>query len=160
MAGPLPLAVAAVGAGIATGPLLLADRRWVLGGVLTVVGLAAAALAARSLHSLTQRFVVLVPNGLVVHDPMTMADPVLFLHAVVAGLSSRPVPAAAAAEGEVDLRVGAAAGSVVLELRETVRIARAGRAGGAIVETDRLLFAPTRPRVLFETAATRRIPVR
>jgi hypothetical protein len=160
LAGPLPLAVAVVGAGIAAGPLLLADRRWALGGALTVVGLAAAALAARSLHSLTQRFVVLVPNGLVVHDPLTMADPVLFTRADVASLARPLVPSAPAGDGEVDLRVGASSGSVVLELREPVRIVRAGRTGGTVVETDRLLLAPSRPGVLFETAAARRITVR
>ena len=117
LAGPLPLAVAIVGAGAVAGPLLLADRRWVLGGVLTAVGLPLAALAARSLHSLSDRFVVLVPNGLVLHDPMTMGEPVLFLRALVGDLAAGPapgaVPAPTAGPAELlDLRAGASAGAV------------------------------------------------
>lgn len=178
LAGPVPLAVALVGAGVATGPLLLADRRWLLGAVATVVGLPLGALAVRSLFSLADRFVVLVPNGLVVHDPLTMGEPVLFLRALISDLAEGPapgtVPAApvanavggargATAPPEVlDLRAGASAGSVTLELREPVRIVRRGRGpgGGRIVETTCLLLAPSRPAALLTTAAERRLPVR
>jgi hypothetical protein len=166
VAGPVPLAVAVVGAGVAAGPLLLADRRWLLGAVLTVVGLPLAALAARSLHSLADRFVVLVPNGLVIHDPMTMGEPVLFLRALIRDLTAGPAPGAVAAPEPgptelLDLRAGASAGSVTLDLREPVRIVRRGRGpgGGRIVETSCLLFAPSRPAVLLATAAARRLPV-
>jgi len=167
VAGPLPLAVGAVGAGAVAGPLVLADGRWVLGAVLTVVGLPIAALGARSLHSLSGRFVVLVPNGLVIHDPMTMGEPVLFLRALIRDLSPGPapgaVPPAPTGSTEVlDLRAGASAGSLTLELREPVRIVPRGRGlgGGRIVETDCLLFAPTRPGHLLGIAAERRLPVR
>jgi hypothetical protein len=166
-AGPVPIAAGLVGAGAVTGPLLLADRRWVLGAVLTAVGLPIAALAARSLHSLSDRFVVLVPNGLVIHDPMTMGEPVLFLRPLVRDLAPGPapgtVPVPPAGPTELlDLRAGASAGSVTLELREPVRIVRRaqGFRGGRIVETDCLLFAPSRPGHLLAIAADRRLPVR
>ena len=76
--GPLPVAPLLVAAGLAGGPLLLADGRVVAGIVTIVVGFLVAALAARSLHSLSGRWAVLVPAGLVLVDSMTLPDPVLF----------------------------------------------------------------------------------
>ncbi len=166
-AGPVPLAVGLVGAGVATGPLLLADHQWVLGAVLTAVGLVLAALAARSLHSLSDRFVVLVPNGLVIHDPMTMGEPVLFLRALVA----RPVAGSrprrgAGARGRPHRgarpprrRVGRIADARAARAGAD-RAPRPGLGGGRIVETDCVLFAPSRPGHLLGVAADRRLPVR
>ena len=50
--GPVPLAVLLIAAGVSAGPLLLADGRYVVGVVATVVGLPIAAALARSLHAL------------------------------------------------------------------------------------------------------------
>ena len=77
--GPLPVAPLLVAAGLAGGPLLLADGRIVTGVITLVLGIPVAALAARSLHSLSGRWAVLVPAGLVLVDSMTLPDPVLFL---------------------------------------------------------------------------------
>src|SRR5204862_4002045 len=57
--GPLPAAPLLVAAGLAGGPLLLADGRIVTGTIALVVGFLVAALAARSLHSLSGRWAVL-----------------------------------------------------------------------------------------------------
>ena len=43
------------------------------------IGVPAAALIARLVHQLSRRWVVLVPAGLVVADPLTLTDPVLFV---------------------------------------------------------------------------------
>ena len=58
LVGPVPLAVAVVGAGIAAGPLLLADERFVAGIVATVIGFPLAYLLVRSLHALGARWLV------------------------------------------------------------------------------------------------------
>lgn len=82
-------------AGAVSGPLLLATRQWALGGVLLVVGGAAAALAGRAVHQLSKRWLVLVPTGLVLHDPITMPEPQLFLRQTMRRLAPAPADAAA-----------------------------------------------------------------
>ena len=59
----VPVAVVVVSVGVTAGPLLLADERYILGGIALVIGLPAAAFFARSLHALSRRWLVLVPAG-------------------------------------------------------------------------------------------------
>ena len=73
---------------------------------------------ARS-ESLSRRWAVLVPAGFVVVDPLTLADPVLFLREHVRHLA--PEPPAAAPDGVLDLRLGAGAGSVSVRFDEADR---------------------------------------
>jgi hypothetical protein len=154
-----PVAIVTVGTGLAAGPLLLADRRWVAGVVVTVVGLPAAALAARLLHQLSRRWVVLVPAGVVVADPLTLTDPVLFVRDRILGIGpadpSRRPPADA-----LDLRLGAAFGSCALLLREDQPITcrRRGRAVGTTAHL--VLVTPAGATALLARAGARRIPVR
>ncbi len=157
---PLPLARALVVAGVVGGPLLLADGRVVLGLVALVVGLAVTLLLVRPLHGLSRRWVVLVPAGLVVVDPLTLSDPVLFLRehiaAVRAVAGTAPVPA-----GSLDLRLGATAGSVTVTFDEEADLLRSTRArrGGEVVSTTQIVVATVRRSELLETAARRRIRV-
>jgi hypothetical protein len=156
--GPLPAAVVLVGAGIATGPLLLVDGRIVSGIVAVVIGVPVALLLLRALHGLSRRWAVLVPAGLVVADPLTLADPVLISRERIAALS----PHSGAAGDALDLRLGAVARSVAMSLNADadVMVARRTGRGGTSVRTRRLLFAPVLPAELLLTAKDRRIPVR
>lgn len=151
LAGPLELAWAVVVAGLAVGPLLLAARQWLAGGVVLVAGLTAAWWGLRALHNLSRRWVVLVPGGMVLHDPLALADPVLFRRATIRRLGPAPADTRA-----LDLTRGALGLALEVELVEPVplTLAPAGpRRPSQTVETDRLLFTPTRPGVLL--AATR-----
>ncbi len=154
--GPAPLAVAIVLAGISVGPLLLASAQWVAGLVATVVGGGLAFLAARSLHALSRRFLVFVPGGVVVHDPLTIVDPVLLPKGGLASVG--PAPADSDAE---DLTMGA--GGLVMELRlqqpaDLVR-RRPGRAPDRAVTTAAVLVAPTRTAAFLADATERNLPV-
>jgi len=155
--GPAPLAVAVVLVGLSAGPLLLAAEQWVLGVVVTVVGAGLAVLSARSLHGLSRRFLVFVPGGVVVHDPLTLVDPVLLPKAGLASVG--PAPADTDAE---DLTMGA--GGLVMELRlqqpsDLVR-RRPGRAPDESVTTAAVLVAPTRTAAFLADARERNLPVR
>ncbi|HMF04913.1 MAG TPA: hypothetical protein VKH17_08885 [Acidimicrobiia bacterium] len=158
--GPLPAAPLLVAAGVATGPLLLADGRVVAGVVVLLAGVPVAALAARSLHSLSTRWAVLVPAGLVVVDAMTLADPVLFMRERIESL--RPVtrrerPPATT----VDLRLGARGGSVAMSLdrpTEVVRVRR-GRGRAGVEQLTALCFATVYSAEFLASAAARRIRV-
>ena len=154
--GPAPLAVAAVLLGVSAGPLLLATDQWALGAVVTVVGAGLAVLAARSLHALSRRFLVFVPGGVVVHDPLTLVDPVLLPKTGLASVG--PAPADTDAE---DLTMGA--GGLVMELRlqqpsDLVR-RRPGRAPDESVTTAAVLVAPTRTAAFLTDARERNLPV-
>ena len=134
--GPAPLAVLLVGAGIAAGPLLLADESFVVGAVVLPVGFVVAALLARSLHTLSRRWAILVPAGLVIVDPMTLADPLLFTREDTKVLEIAPRVPPGEPEA-VDLRLGAVLTSVAIDAHDPVPIARAlsNRRGARLVNT-------------------------
>jgi hypothetical protein len=157
---PLPLARVALVAGIATGPLLLADGRVIAGIVALLVGVPVVAVAARALHSLSRRWVILVPAGVVVLDPLTLADPTLFVRQHVRTLRSAE-GSAPPGDASLDLRLGATISSVELVLdgdTDLVRAAR-GRRGGTTVTATALLVAVARRADLLIEAARRRVRV-
>lgn len=157
--GPVPIAAILIPAGVVTGPLLLADERWLPGLLAVAAAVPVVRAAGRSLYALSQRWAVLVPAGIVLKDPLTLLDPVLFPRDKIASLRPLPFPAAPA-DDILDLRLGAATGSLVLELTEEAQLFRArGRVrGGEAVKAHRLAFSPRQPEVLLKAAATRRKP--
>ena len=154
--GPLALAWAVAMGGVATGPLLLAARQWVLGGVLTVIGLPLAFVLLRAVHDLSRRWAVIVPAGLVVHDPLTLVDSVLLQRRIVDRIG--PAPASTAAQ---DLTQKAPGLALEIDLREDVDLSlvRPGRRVGEAIKARRLLITPTRPGALLAEARRRRFPV-
>lgn len=163
--GPVPVAWMVVVAGVVAGPVLLAAERWVAGAVALAVGVPCAVLAARALHGLARRWVIFVPAGLVLHDPLTLTDPVLFPRRLVAGVG--PAPAALdehadATDEVVDLTGGAPGLVVGLDLVEPMSIGRKEHGGRATrdVTTRRVLFTPSRPGALLREAGRRRFVIR
>ena len=156
--GPVPLAAPLVGVGAVAGPLLLADGRVVAGIVALLAGIPAAAAAGRSLYALSQRWAVLVPAGLVLKDPLTLVDPVLFTRDRIASLRPLPYPVAPA-DDIADLRLGAAKGSLLIELTDEAVLYRTrGRVrGGEAVRARRIAFSPGQAGMLLEKASERRI---
>ena len=153
--GPLPVAAALVVGLPVASVLLLAGRSWIAAAITTVAATAAIRILGRSLHSLSRRCVVFVPAGLVIVDPLALADPVLFQRKVVETL--RPAPADS---DSLDLTQGALGLALELVLREKVEMTlqRPGRAGEP-GSSARLLFTPTRPGAVLAEAATRRLPI-
>ena len=153
-----PLTWAAVVGGVAAGPLLLAARQWIVGALVLVVGWAVARAGARSLHQLARRWVVVVPAGLVLHDPLSMPEAQLFLRASI----GRVGPAALDG-GDLDTRdLTAGAAGLALELVTTEPIElllRDGRHASSTHLAERVLFTPARPLTVLEAAKARRIPV-
>lgn len=156
--GVLPVAVIAVGVGIAAGPLLLADESIGLGIVALVVGWPLAFALLRSLHLLSRRWAILVPAGFVIADPMTLSDPVLFVREHILGFGPAD-PRVRPSADATDLRLGAAHGSLALLLDDDAEIYRRTRGGAASLRTHLLLIAPVAANELLEHAAARRITV-
>lgn len=151
----VPAAVALLVAGSILGPLLLAVGRWVPGLAALVLGAAVGFAAFRSLHLLSRRFVVLVPAGIVVADPMTLTDPFLFVREHVVELTS--IPDGRAPEGALDLRLGAVFGSVALHLDGDAPLTLRRRSTSVPAASSRVLVTPVRRGELLEAAARRSI---
>jgi hypothetical protein len=154
--GPLAAAWALVTAGVAAGPLLLAAEQWVAGGIALAVGAPVAWVLCRSVHNLSRRWAVFVPAGMVLHDPLTLVDPVLFERRMVARL--RPASADSTA---LDLTQRAPGLALEVELRAEAPflLLTPGKREGRSVTTDRFLFTPTRPGALLDEARRGRLPV-
>lgn len=153
--GPVALVWAAAAAGIAAGPLLLAARQWVAGTVALVVGLPVARFAIRSLHTLSRRWLVFVPTGVVVHDPLALAEPVLLRRTDVRSFG--PAPAETAA---LDLTRGALGLALEISVEPPVSLVLTSRARRAPLETttaSRVLVTPTRPGAVLAEARRRRL---
>lgn len=153
--GVLPLAWALAVGTPAAAVLLLAARQWLAGALVAAAAVPVGWLLWRSLHGLSRRWVVFVPAGLVLHDPMTLVDPVLFRRQVV-----RAVGVARAGTDALDLTQKAPGLTLELVLSEEVPLLllRPGRRGGEPVRAERVLFTPTRPGAVLAEAASRRLP--
>ncbi|MDQ3573504.1 MAG: hypothetical protein M3404_01030 [Actinomycetota bacterium] len=149
--GAWALAVGAPAAGL----LLLAAGQWVPGAIVLALGIPVAAALYRSLHALSRRWVVFVPAGMVLHDPLALTDPVLFHRQEIEAL--RPAPAGSES---LDLSQGAPGLALELVLREeaTLMLAQPRNRPGRSVTVDRLLFTPTRPGAVLREAGARRVP--
>ena len=157
--GILPVAVGMVAAAVVVGPLLLADRQWVLGAIVVLVCGFIDAFVVRLVHQLSRRWIVLVPAGLVIADPLTLTDPVLFPRARIAGLGPAD-PLRRPPDDACDLRLGASFGSCALLLADSADIMRRVRNRGVTVHANLLLVTPTAAPALLERARARRIHVR
>ena len=154
LAGPLPVAAAITVGGVVSGPLLLATERWAAGVAVTVVGAALAVLGARSLYSLTRRWLVFVPAGVVFHDHMAVQDPVLLRRRTVAAFGP-------AQRGSDALDLSRGASGLILELttNQTITLHPAARRKGQAdeAEADAVLVAPSRPGLAVAIARRRKL---
>jgi hypothetical protein len=162
---PLALAVLAVmtwavmAAAAAAATLFLATGTWGPGIIAALVAVPVAWFGARSIHQLSERWLVLVPTGLVVHDPLVMPEPQLFLRQTMArlGPAEQDVPPDVTTE---DLTAGAAGLVLSITTTEPVELlVREGSRGTTLRPVDRVLFSPTLPAVLLAEARQRRLPV-
>jgi hypothetical protein len=158
--GPLPLARVLVAGAVVLPVLALADGQILLGVLGVAVGAAIVYVLGRSLHSLSRRWAVLVPAGFVIVDPLTLTDPHLFLRERIRGMEALTSEPALA--GALDLRLGAKAGSMTVELDEVAEILRSGRGrrGGETVRAQAVCVAVVRRSELLGLAGARRLPVR
>jgi len=154
LAGPLLLSWLALVAGVLAGPLLLAAEQWIAGILALAVGAPAAYVTGRALHSLSQRWAVLVPAGLVLKDHVTLRDPVLVQRREIELLHAAPADTDAL---DLTARSPGIALEVLLEEKVPMTILDGSREEHG--KSARFLFTPTRPGALLADAARRRIRV-
>ncbi|MBI3256963.1 MAG: hypothetical protein HYZ59_04160 [Actinobacteria bacterium] len=154
--GPLLVAWVLIALAVTAGPLLLADRRWVAGGLSIAVGAPVVAILIRAFHGLCQRWIVFVPAGVVLKDHHAVVDPVLFRRSEIELLHPAPVGTDA-----VNLTSHSPGLALELRLREKVPMLRVmpGRQAAQPGKAARLLFTPTRPGAVLEAASAHRVCV-
>ncbi len=138
-------------AGVAVGPLLLAGRGWAAGIVAAAVGLPVAAFAAHTLYRLARRWLVFVPNGLVVHDHLAVAEPLPLSRRGIHSIGPAPADTAAA-----DLTAQALGMALELRLSNPVTAAvMTGRNRSEPRTVTDVLVSPSRPAAVLSTAQRR-----
>jgi hypothetical protein len=159
--GPLELAWAVTISAPAAAALLLAARAWLAGAIVLVAGVPLAIILARSLHGLSQRWLVFVPAGLVLHDPLALIDPVLFIRKSIATM--RPAQRRPDNPPGDALDLGQRAPGLALELLllepVLLMLVRPGKLGAESTSAARLRVVPTRPGQVLREAERRRVPV-
>jgi hypothetical protein len=153
--GPVPLAAVAALVGAAAGPLLVAAGSPILGVLALLVGWPAAFVCVRALHVQTQRTLIFVPGGVVVHDLTALAVPVLLRKGRVVALGVAPADTRA-----LDLTRSAIGAALEVRLAEPERlpvVRRRGRTSEPAedVDADALLVAPSRLGAVVATARQR-----
>ena len=149
--GPIQLVWAVIVAGTLAGPMLLLSSRWILGGILLVVGWALAYFAVPVLDRLSNRWLVFVPAGVVVHDKTALREPQLFRKESVATFG--PAPADTELE---DLSLASTGLALRAELTGPSKIVRNSRDTDA--ETTDILgwvVSPNRPGAVVAEAKER-----
>jgi hypothetical protein len=140
-----------------SGVVFLSAQRWLIGALLTALAAGLGVVLLPRAHQLSRRWLVLVPTGVVVHDPTVLADTFMVTKPKVARVRL------AEADTEAADLSGPAAGHLVevsLKGMETVVLAgtRAKPAGTAL-HVQSFLVAPSRPGRALEAAAAGRLTV-
>jgi hypothetical protein len=151
-----PIVTALIVTGVAAGPLLLADKQWILGVIAITLGAGVLAVGPRALNQMSQRWVIFVPTGMVMHDLTVMTEPVLFRRTAIERLG-----AAIAGSPARDLSNSAAGLLLECELVDPAPLGlrdAGGRSGATLTDVRRFLFCPSRPGELLDEAERRNIP--
>jgi hypothetical protein len=139
------------------GPILIAAKNPIGGGILTLLAAAGIVLLVPKWHRLSRRWLVLVPAGLVVHDPVVLADTLMVRTNQLAGMRLAPADTEAA-----DLTGPASGFAIEVQASETVTTVFAftpQEPNGRAIHMTGFLISPSRPGEALRTAAARCIPV-
>lgn len=154
--GPIQVAWTLVFVGLVAAPLLVLSERWPAAAVAAVVGAGAVWVGSRVLYQLARRWIVFVPAGFVIHDPMTLVDSVLLRRNEVAAVG----PALTGDEAErTDLSGGALGLAVEVELKKPTPITLRRRRQLDNVEVSNLVFTPTLPGAMLSEARIRGLKI-
>jgi len=139
------------------GPLALGAANLAVGIPLAVIAFVLAVMIGPRWHKLSRRWFVLVPAGVVLHDPVVMADTVMIPTAKVANI------ALARADTEAADLTGPASGYAVevrsLDTITAVFAFTPKEPNGRAIHMTGFLIAPTRPGELLRLAGERGLPV-
>lgn len=142
---------------VVLGPVLIAAQGFIVGGILTLIAAAGIVFLIPKWHRLARRWLVLVPAGLVVHDPVVLADTLMVRSDQLAGMRLAPADTEAA-----DLTGPASGFAIEVQASETVTTVFAftpQEPNGRAIHMTGFLISPSRPGEALRTAAARGVPV-
>jgi hypothetical protein len=142
---------------LVAGPLLIAARSWIAGAVLCVLAVGGALLLGPRWHRLSLRWFVLVPAGVVVHDPVVLADTFPLRTAQIASIGLATADTEAA-----DLTGPASGYAIEIATTESVTTVFAftpAEPNGRAIHLRSFLIAPSRPGRALRSAKARGLPV-
>ena len=153
--GPLAIVWLCIAGGAVAGPLLLLGERWILGALALVVGWTLAWFSVPILHRLSNRWLVFVPAGLVVHDKTALREPQLFrVHDIDA---FGPAPADCE---EQDLSLQSLGLALRVRLKGESQIIRNTRGSSIdLTEITGFIVSPNRPGAVLDEARKRNYPI-
>ncbi|MGI9598911.1 MAG: hypothetical protein ACR2QK_22295 [Acidimicrobiales bacterium] len=164
--GPAQLAWLLVFAGLAAAPLLILAERYLLAGLAAGVGAVAVWAGGRVLHQLARRWIVFVPAGFVIHDPMALFDSVLLRRKEVVALGPALADSATAGSSSddpegprIDLSGGALGLALEVGLRATTLITIRARGQLHNREVSNIVFSPTLPGAMLSEARIRGLKI-
>lgn len=137
-------------AAVIAAPLLLASRQWLPGGVVAVLGSALTWLLLPRFHTLSRRWIVLVPAGVVVHDQVVLAETLMVPRAQVAGIELAPADTEAAdftgpATGHaVEITMRSMVTALLAPTKESPR--------GKALHVQSFIVSPSRPGAVLQAA--------
>jgi hypothetical protein len=137
--------------------VLLAAQRVVVGGPLLAAAAALTWLLARRFHRFSQRWLVLVPAGVVIHDPVVLGETLMLQRPNVAFARLATADTQAA-----DFTGPAAGHAIELTVREMVLALLAvtpSEPKGKALHVQSLLVAPSRPGRALQAMADAKVPV-
>lgn len=140
-----------------SGPLLLAAESWIFGALITALAIAGVVLFGPRWDRLSQRWFVLVPAGIVIHDPVVLADTLALRKAQVANMRLAPADTDAA-----DFTGPASGYAIQVTTTESVTAVYAftpTEPNGKAIHLTAFLISPSRPGQALRASATRGIPV-
>lgn len=141
-------------------PVALAGKAWALALPALVIAVAALTVLPVRWHQLSRRWLVLVPAGLVVHDPVVLADTLMMPKRTLAAMALDDQ--GVAAQSAADLTgptPGTVLGVRLTEAATAVLAPRPGSPNGTAIHLTALVVAPTRPGSVLRAAAARGLPV-
>lgn len=149
--GPIQFVWLGIAAGAIAGPLLLLAERWILGGIALVVGWALAFFAVPVLHRLSDRWLVFVPAGVVVHDKTALREPQLFRKEQIEAFG--PAPNDSELE---DLSLNGLGLALRAKLIEPSKVIRNQRSESVdVTEIAGFIVSPNRPAAVVSEAKER-----
>lgn len=161
---PVPVGTAAVASwvvwapAVVAAPLLIAAQNWIVGVPIALLAVAATVLLVPRWHKMSRRWLVLVPAGLVIHDPVVLADTLMVRTDQLLGIGLARTDTQAA-----DLTGPASGYAVQVDTSESVSTVFAftpQEPNGKAIHMTGFLVAPSRPGEALRLAAARRIPIR
>jgi hypothetical protein len=142
---------------VVAGPLLLAAESWIVGSVVSVLTVAGVVLLGPRWHRLSMRWFVLVPAGVVVHDPVVLADTFPLRTAQLVSIGLAPADTDAA-----DLTGPASGYALEVCTTESVTVVFAftpSEPNGRAIHLRSFLIAPSRPGRALSAARARGLPI-